>query len=395
MKKVFFSVFLLLMLLFSTVYASPQSEGFSHYVTISLDADDVDADLADFPVLIHLNESCGINGFDASPIFEEIGDQYNYTAYVDSVGDRLYFEVEYWNSTETEAFIWVKVPSVSDSSDTVIALWFEKFVDGSAYNSPADVWGDYAGVWHMNDATTSTILDSTSNNNDGTKTSANNPLEVTGQIGKAQSFDGDDDIISPTIAGVGTGDLSVGLWINGGSQGAGEHIICRVDTENTPRSIFGILATGTTVKAEIYDSTQAYKITTPVEALDNTFHYIVAVRDGDNLRFYVDGAPAGTVITGIATYQLYDAEVSFGKYREAAAGYYTGIEDEVQYVETALSSAWIGASYETQRDHLNIFGAITLYVRASRGEFLAAGLVISLILVPLLILIIFVVKRRR
>jgi hypothetical protein len=48
----------------------------------------------------------------------------------------------------------------------------------------------------MVDATTSTIKDSTSNNNDGTKKAANEPIEVTGKVGKAQDSDGVDDYIS-------------------------------------------------------------------------------------------------------------------------------------------------------------------------------------------------------
>lgn len=150
---------------------TPDEEGFSHYINISLDHDDVDAALTDFPVLIHLSSSCGINSFDASPIFDEIGDQYNYTAYTDADGSRLFFEIDSWSSTDSEAWIWVKVPSISADDDTVITFWFEKFVDGSAYNSPEDVWdSNFKLVSHMNDdPDTSHIADSTSNGNDGTK----------------------------------------------------------------------------------------------------------------------------------------------------------------------------------------------------------------------------------
>jgi len=49
-------------------------------------------------------------------------------------------------------------------------------------------------VQHMNDyPNTSTITDSTGNITTGSKYAANEPIEVDGEIGKAQEFDGTND----------------------------------------------------------------------------------------------------------------------------------------------------------------------------------------------------------
>ncbi|MFA5299365.1 MAG: hypothetical protein WC389_14340, partial [Lutibacter sp.] len=64
-------------------------------------------------------------------------------------------------------------------------------VTGSA---PAEaVWdANYVAVYHMNDnPDTSHIMDSTTNDYDGTKLSANNPLEADGDLGKKQTFSSD------------------------------------------------------------------------------------------------------------------------------------------------------------------------------------------------------------
>ena len=60
------------------------------------------------------------------------------------------------------------------------------------------VWdSNYTMVQHMKDTTTSSITDSTSNNNDGTKKAANEPLQnTTGKINSAQYFDGNDDYVN-------------------------------------------------------------------------------------------------------------------------------------------------------------------------------------------------------
>src|SRR4030042_2393909 len=147
MKRVFFLLFLLWALLIPSGFSSPNDDGFSHYVTISLDADDFEEALTNFPVLIHLSSSCGLNGFDATPIFDEIGDHFNYIAFSDADGNYLFFDPsDGWNATAQEAWVWVKVPSISAVSDTVITLWFENFVDGLTYNNPPEVWSDYVGV---------------------------------------------------------------------------------------------------------------------------------------------------------------------------------------------------------------------------------------------------------
>jgi hypothetical protein len=68
--------------------------------------------------------------------------------------------------------------------------------------STTDVWDEnYVAVYHMNDVTTSSIKDSTSNDNNGTKKGANEPIQATGKVGKGQSFDASNDYIAfSTIA---------------------------------------------------------------------------------------------------------------------------------------------------------------------------------------------------
>ncbi|MFA5743166.1 MAG: LamG domain-containing protein, partial [Candidatus Paceibacterota bacterium] len=80
-------------------------------------------------------------------------------------------------------------PSVSGTVDTEIYIYYTTTVtaDGA---EPESVWDEnYVMVQHMKDNTTSATLDSTGNNNDGAKGSANNPLEADGKIGKGQDFD--------------------------------------------------------------------------------------------------------------------------------------------------------------------------------------------------------------
>jgi len=398
LKKSLFFVFLLLIALIPLGTCTPSDEGFSHYVTISLDHDDVDATLTDFPVLIHLSDSCGINSFDATAIFEEIGDQYNYSAFEDTDENRLFFEVEYWSSSDVEAFIWVKIPSISADSDTEIIFWFEKFVDGSEYNSPSDVWGsDFVMVQHMNDETTSTILDSTSNDNDGTKKAANEPIEAAGKIGKAQTFDAIDDYVTfgrPATLNV-TDNLTLEAIIKTSD------IVTQIQRIiNSELSYELFILTDGNIQVELNNVNNFVTATTPIISTLN-YYYIVATYDkslGSNrCKIYVNGAIEFQGDPFTDSINALSANVELGARFAGTNQQLKGISDENKISNSTRSSAWVGASYETQRDHFCSFGSITLYVAdvPSRGEFLAAGMILALIVVPLFIFVMFALRRRR
>lgn len=397
MKKKCLSCFLvLLFLLAPSVYASPQSEGFRYYVTMSLDSGDVDEPLSNFPVLIHLSENCGINNFDAGPIFTEIGNAYNYTAYVDSDGNRLYFEVDYWNSSEKEAFIWVNVPSVSDSSNTTLTLWFDPWVDGSAYNSPEDVWdNNFVMVQHMNDETNSTILDSTSYDNDGTKKGANEPIEADGIIGKAQDLDYIDDYITvPHDASLNfTSDITLEAWINAEAfhSGVKQTIMSKQDAAGETYNLYFY---GNNLYWRIKTGDGTKTISKIINPSVDTWYYLFASYEQDgaitlsiNLQTTSD-TYTGAILTN-------SNPLGIGCYDTTKTLLFDGLIDETRASNIARSDAWRDTSYETQRDHFITFGAPQIWSdTASRGEFIAAALVASLILIPLLTLIIFAAKRR-
>ena len=110
-------------------------------------------------------------------------------------------EVAFIDTGSSKLELWTKVPSLSDSSDTVIYIYYNK--SSASETNDTDTWNAaFAAVYHMrDDPDSSTIQDSTSNNADGTKGAAAEPTEVAGEFGKAQSYDGGgaaDDVIDMT-----------------------------------------------------------------------------------------------------------------------------------------------------------------------------------------------------
>ena len=312
--------------------------------------------MTEFPLLVRLNSSCGINDFDASPIFDEIGDNYNYTAYSLENGTRLYFEVEYWNTTEESAFIWVKIPAISATENTTVYLWFEKFVDGSAYNNASMVWdNNFVMVQHMNDATTSTILDSTSNDNAGTKTAANEPIEAVGKIGSDQDFAPDNDQVTITdntsldianaitLSALVNGDVFVHGMQFVGKQAA--YMLAKRLTAPTDGVYFQVYVDGA------YRYPNAYASQTisagSFYKLDMTYDSVTRT-----INAYINGSLIDSkLLTGLGSYTIGTNNNNLfvgGRY----IAWYDGKIDEVRLSNIARSTAWIGVSYETQRDNL-------------------------------------------
>ena len=119
--------------------------------------------------------------------------------FVSSLGtsqEHLKFEKVRFDATNKKAEYFVKIPSVSSTTDTYFYLLYGRTgaLDGS---DKTEVYGDeFKAVYHMkDDPDTSHIKDSTINGNNGTKKAANEPIEADGKVEKVQSFDGSNDYI--------------------------------------------------------------------------------------------------------------------------------------------------------------------------------------------------------
>jgi len=241
--------------------------------------------------------------------------------------------------------VWIRVPTVSASASTTIYFYYDELQDGSEYNSPSDVWADYAGVWHMNDATTSTILDSTSNNNDGTKKAANEPNEVDGQIGKAQDFDSTNSeyIVTTDII-----DFSVGFSISAlikTSTVKSYKIIVANGPANGANGFMIDLSNGV---ARYFSSGGGGWLFSSSNLNDGFPHTIHLVHIGGTAKLYIDNVLEASELRTLPASNL--NPIYIGSTTNPSV-FFTEIIDEVQIRMIEDSSAWVGASYETQRDH--------------------------------------------
>lgn len=107
----------------------------------------------------------------------------------DSAGTSLLpWEVASYKATTGDIEVWVQVPTVSHTVDTLIYMWYGNVAvvtyQGGAVGAAWD--SNFKAVHHLPNGTTLTSLDSTTNGNNGTP--LNSPAPVAGQIDGAATF---------------------------------------------------------------------------------------------------------------------------------------------------------------------------------------------------------------
>jgi len=120
--------------------ASPTTEnwlsGWDKRVKMAVDHNDVDENLTDFPLYVHICHAyAGQYDEDVSFIFDEIGSNRKKIAVTTSNGQtECYVDIELWDASAECSRFWVKVPSVSNTTDTVLYLYYDNdHPDNTAY----------------------------------------------------------------------------------------------------------------------------------------------------------------------------------------------------------------------------------------------------------------------
>ncbi len=107
--------------------------------------------------------------------------------YADSGGTiKLKWEVEKYDGTTGTLIAWVKIPSVSNTTDTVFYLMYGDSSINTNQSDPVNTWDtNFKAVYHFGNGTTLTATDSTGGNNG---ILLNGPTASVGKINGAAHF---------------------------------------------------------------------------------------------------------------------------------------------------------------------------------------------------------------
>ncbi len=278
------------------------------------------------------------------------------------------FEIEKYNAATGEIVAWVQCGVNSGADVTFYMVYGDNTVVTSQENVAGTWDATFEMVQHMPDATTSTIVDSTDNNNDGTKKATNEPLEESGQIGYGQYFGGDNYVTADDNAGLSiTGDLTIETWVRSDTIASSQALVGKYDSPGVQRSYtFYLDPTGKplfAVSITLNPFTGAVR-TASIDVDDNVWHHLVAVFDANlSIHIYIDGALRDGTLDGTVPAAIADSPrdlaigASYSNSTTPNAIFLIGYMDEVRISNTTRTPDYITTCYNNQSDPTSFYSA--------------------------------------
>jgi PKD repeat protein len=317
--------------------------GWGYRKNITIDHTKVPADQTDFPVLISFTDS------NLSAQAQTSGYDILFTSSDGTT--KLSHEIEAYTSGTLVA--WVKVPSLSSAANTTLFMYYGCATASDQQNKNG-VWDTgFKGVWHLNQGTGVTAVDSTSNANSATP--VDNPAASTGRIGGALTFSYPDRLTIPAAASLDLTTYSnwtMSAWVKPTSYTSLKWPI--IYSYGSYRASMGLTVqqgTDGLIENWINDATLRQS-TNPVTL--NAWNYVTITRTATTTSFYLNGNADGS--SGVTTVTTAGQPSGIGSDPNGAfdlTEQYLGLIDEVRLSASstpsgARSGDWIVTEYRNQ-----------------------------------------------
>ena len=331
------------------------------------------SNIADFPVLVSLSGDW-LKTTTQDPVNGRIENTDGYDILFRALDDStcggvgnapctLDHEIEKYDGTAGTLVAWVRIPSLDYNDDTEFYIYYGNSCIGSATENPTAVWDDdFKAVWHFSETvddeqTTGTHTDSTSHGYHGSQNGNN---DITGKIAEAQDFDGINDYIDISSMNPQTyDDFTISAWYKSANtsvsddeylfvhkkSGVGETQILFGPTDDAGQT------DNLRLLIEVNGGGNHWYYSGP-DIVDQQWHYVVGVRDGNRIKMYVDG---------IERVDTADLDSGDSLAIDSGSGPYIGDDpgdteqvdgmiDEMRISGAVRSACWIETEYNNQYD---------------------------------------------
>jgi len=262
--------------------------------------------------------------------------------FTDPTGVTMYdFEIERYNPVTGEVIAWVRVPTLSSSTDTVVRMYFGNPAIVTPQENPPGVYdAGYEIVWHCDELSGTTIDDSTNTYN-GTLLLGGATLGATSPIGYGiETFK--TDVLQSTLnldmTGTGPG-VTYDLWILPATGGGGDDDL--IGYKYGPYG-WGVERNGT--QWGVYSDFVGTSTDSGTATMD-AWQHLVITYDPSTLLYtcYVDGNPtfSGSIAVGVGP----NFVLAGGDSPGPATPSWWGRFDEVKISSTVRTGNYINVEY--------------------------------------------------
>jgi len=323
--------------------ANVSVNGWSYYRTITISHTYVsNTTQTNFPILFSGTYSYLATVANGGNVTSSSGNDIVFTS--DAGGaNPLSFEQESYSPTTGQVNYWIKIPSLSPTTDTVIYMFYGNSNINTFQSTPSSTWDNYyMGVWHYPSSSALSTADSTISVNTGTNNNA--VTATTGKQAGGTSFTGSSAmyINQGNALNLQLSNGTISAWVKTSSS-SGDGTYSAIMDKSGAYNL--LIHNNSTLMLYDYGSSTARDSGTAI--VDGTWHYVTTsfqsgVASGTVL--YVDGA---SKLTTTMTNSLQSNGLYLG-WTGSSTQYFTGTMDEVRVSNMVRSSDWIKTEYNNQ-----------------------------------------------
>ncbi len=309
-------------------------------------------DQTNFPVLVSVTDPLLAAAANGGHVSSPNG--YDIIFATDPAGvNKLDHEIEAYNPAIGQIIMWVRIPTLSHTADTVIYLLYGNASITASQENKAGVWdSNYMGVWHVENGSVLSLLDSTANGNNATN---NGATATVGQIDGGMSTNGSTyaTIGTPaSLANLAQGNATFSAWVNT-AAGAGGRLMGKDDSNGNQGWVLGINGSDLVDFVVVYGGSDL-RLSSTVPVSNGSWSYVVVTLAGNSSQngtatIYINGAPSGQGTGGNggtaddSSQNAYLANATYGE-----SGTLNGASDEFRISNVVRSSDWIVTEYANQ-----------------------------------------------
>lgn len=304
--------------------------------SIIIDHTKVSADQVDFPLLISGTfTDLRYKGYGGHVAFTDGRD---IVVYADAgLTQLLDFELDKYVASSGQLVLWVRIPSLSASSDTTIYIKYGQ-ASATSLANPTGVWDERTRACYHFSGSGSTTPDSTANHLTGTL-HGGVTISAGAFLGDAASFpsSGNGSITAASVFPIGTTEISLSIWAKGNRNQFGSLLNTGVSEiwqgGDGSGSITGYFyAGGQDDQQNLHDS---------FDFTDGNWHHYAYTSKAGAQALYIDGevVQTGSYAIGPAINQA--TQIVLGNLLY-------GSLDEARVSDTVRSADWIATEYANQ-----------------------------------------------